>query len=179
MFGSSWRCLLNAPTRESLSEHPVSRCYWPRRYTCMYNKNGLVRDWGLRAYWYTVAAVYTVFLLVASSYHGRARRQHSSYCFSRSTTAVVATSRQQGHCCVYSRSSDWLLVKTLCRQQLLRTGSRYASILCSVYGYVRVETSHSYRTTVQLYSSDCTDSHHVPTTVCTYVRTIDSNTAVQ
>eukprot|EP01047_Picozoa_sp_COSAG01_P033764 COSAG01_NODE_2500_length_7559_cov_21.958847_5_plen_110_part_00 len=28
-------------------------------------------------------------------------------------------------------------------------------------------------------SSDCTDSHHVPTTVCTYVRTIDSNTAVQ
>ena len=52
----------------------------------MYNKNGLVRDWGLRAYRYTVAAVYTVFLLVASSYHGRARRQHSSYCFSRSTT---------------------------------------------------------------------------------------------
>ena len=36
----------------------------------MYNKNGLVRDWGLRAYRYTVAAVYTVFLLVASRYYG-------------------------------------------------------------------------------------------------------------
>eukprot|EP01047_Picozoa_sp_COSAG01_P032934 COSAG01_NODE_2401_length_7759_cov_54.707572_2_plen_103_part_00 len=44
--------------------------------------------------------------------------------------------------------------------------------------YVRVETSHSYRTTVQLYSSDCTDSHHVPTTVCTYVRTIEHSCTV-
>ena len=75
--------------------------------------------------------------------------------------------------------TDYSVYVRTSRRQLLRTGSRYAPILCSVYGYVRVETSHSYRTTVQLYSSDCTDSHNVPTTVCTYVRTIDSNTAVQ
>eukprot|EP01049_Picozoa_sp_SAG25_P005384 SAG25_NODE_367_length_9118_cov_54.828578_5_plen_178_part_00 len=31
-------------------------------------------------------------LITAASYHGRARRRHGSYCCSRSTTAVVATS---------------------------------------------------------------------------------------